>query len=406
MSEDRNIRRKLGFTEEDFEFLIGLKQKNSDQLSLWEAGGSSLSAAKLDLISRLPDKIPFKNINKSTFKFIDLFAGVGGIRMPFQELDGECVFSSEWDKFAQKTYAVNYGEFPKGDITKISAKAIPKHDILLAGFPCQAFSNAGLKKGFDDTRGTLFFEIQRIIAHHKPKAFLLENVKQFKGHDNGKTLETLLSVLSGNKSKEIPKNIKLSNETRKALETQLNYSITYKVLSSKDFGVPQNRQRIYIVGFDKDQIDINDDEVERFFENVIAKNYPNPSLRKALFSNSEVEKKYTISDRLWHGHQRRKTEHSNKGNGFGYQLFTHQDSYCSTMSARYYKDGSEILIDQSELNKNPRKITPREAARIQGFPDNYYLGFTSDVQCYKQFGNSVSVPVIRAIATEMIKYIL
>jgi DNA (cytosine-5)-methyltransferase 1 len=406
MSEDRDIRRKLGFTEEDFEFLIGLPQKNTNLLSQWESGSTSLSNSKLDLISRLPTKIPFKNTNKSKFKFIDLFAGVGGIRMPFQELNGECVFSSEWDKFAQKTYAVNYGELPKGDITTISSKDIPEHDILLAGFPCQAFSNAGLKKGFDDTRGTLFFEIQRIIAHHKPKAFLLENVKQFKGHDKGKTLETILSVLSGNHSQEIPKNIKLSKETRKALETKLNYSITYKVLSSKDFGVPQNRQRIYIVGFDKEQVDINDDDIDAFFENIISNNYPNPSLRKALFKNSEVENKYTISDRLWHGHQRRKIEHSNKGNGFGYQLFTHKDSYCNTMSARYYKDGSEILIDQSDLKKNPRKITPREAARIQGFPDKYYLGFTSDVQCYKQFGNSVSVPVVRAIAAEMSKFIL
>ena len=406
MSEDRDIRRKLGFTEEDFEFLIGLPQKNTNLLSQWESGSTSLSNSKLDLISRLPTKIPFKNTNKSKFKFIDLFAGVGGIRMPFQELNGECVFSSEWDKFAQKTYAVNYGELPKGDITTISSKDIPEHDILLAGFPCQAFSNAGLKKGFDDTRGTLFFEIQRIIAHHKPKAFLLENVKQFKGHDKGKTLETILSVLSGNHSQEIPKNIKLSKETRKALETKLNYSITYKVLSSKDFGVPQNRQRIYIVGFDKEQVDINDDDIDAFFENIISNNYPNPSLRKALFKNSEVENKYTISDRLWHGHQRRKIEHSNKGNGFGYQLFTHKDSYCNTMSARYYKDGSEILIDQSDLKKNPRKITPREAARIQGFPDKYYLGVTSDVQCYKQFGNSVSVPVVRAIAAEMSKFIL
>ena len=406
MSEDRDIRKKLEFTKEDFEFLIGLPQKKTNILSLWEGGGNSLSPSKLDLISKLPKKIPFKNTENKKFKFIDLFAGIGGIRMPFQEFNGECVFSSEWDKFAQKTYAVNYGDFPKGDITNIPAKDIPEHDILLAGFPCQAFSNAGLKKGFNDTRGTLFFEIQRIIAHHRPKAFLLENVKQFKGHDNGKTLETLLSVLSGNKSQEIPKNIKLSEETREALETQLNYSITYKVLSSKDFGVPQNRQRIYIVGFDKEQIDISDDDIDTFFENVISNNYPNPSLSKALFKNSEVENKYTISDRLWLGHQRRKAEHSNKGNGFGYQLFSHQDSYCNTMSARYYKDGSEILIDQSELKKNPRKITPREAARIQGFPDNYYLGFTSDVQCYKQFGNSVSVPVIRAIATEMVKYIL
>ena len=401
----RSIREKLEFSFEDFEFLLGASKNSKNLIERWEDGENCLTNSKLELLKRLPTEIPFKKRTSSKFQFIDLFAGIGGIRLPFQELGGNCVFTSEWDKFAQRTYAVNFGEVPNGDITKISADDIPPHDILLAGFPCQAFSNAGLKKGFQDTRGTLFFEIQRILAHHRPKAFLLENVKQFKGHDKGRTLKTILSVLTGSDEQHIPSDISLSDETREALETKLNYSVSYKVLSSKDFGVPQKRERIYIIGFDKNQIAVSNEDIDSIFDKIIAKNYGKTSLSKALFTNNEVDEKYTISNKLWDGHQRRRAEHSIKGNGFGYQLFNHRSEYCSTISARYYKDGSEILIDQRDLGINPRKLTPREAARIQGFPDDYYLGFTSDVQAYKQFGNSVSVPVIRAIAKEMVKYL-
>ena len=401
----RSIREKLEFSFEDFDFLLGASKNSKNLIEKWEDGENCLSNSKLELLKRLPTEIPFKKKGSSKFQFIDLFAGIGGIRLPFQELGGKCVFTSEWDKFAQKTYAVNFGEVPSGDITKISADDIPPHDILLAGFPCQAFSNAGLKKGFQDTRGTLFFEIQRILAHHRPKAFLLENVKQFKGHDKGRTLKTILSVLTGSDEQHIPSDISLSDETREALETKLNYSVSYKVLSSKDFGVPQKRERIYIIGFDKNQIAVSNEDIDSIFDKIIAENYGKTSLSKALFKNNEVDEKYTISNKLWDGHQRRRAEHSIKGNGFGYQLFNHRSEYCSTISARYYKDGSEILIDQRDLGINPRKLTPREAARIQGFPDDYYLGFTSDVQAYKQFGNSVSVPVIRAIAKEMVKYL-
>jgi DNA (cytosine-5)-methyltransferase 1 len=296
------------------------------------------------------------------YKFIDLFAGVGGIRIPFDELGAKCVFSSEWDKFSQITYEANYGEKPHGDITKIKEDEIPPFDILLAGFPCQPFSHAGLKKGFEDARGTLFYEICRIVHHHKPKVLFLENVKGFKSHDKGNTFKTVKEAL-----------------------TDLGYTVYTQVLNARDFGTPQNRERIYIIAF----------------KGKIPFDFPLPyrtptSVGKIL--EKQVDDKYTISDRLWQGHQRRKLEHIEKGNGFGYSLFDAQSNYTSTISARYYKDGSEILIKQE--NKNPRKITPREAARLQGFPESFVIP-VSDVQAYKQFGNSVSVPVIRAIAEEI-----
>lgn len=296
--------------------------------------------------------------------FIDLFAGIGGIRLGFQDLFGECVFSSEWDKYAQITYEANFNHKPAGDIMQIDEKDIPNFDILLAGFPCQPFSNAGLKKGFEDTRGTLFFHIARIINHHKPKIVFLENVKGLKTHDKGQTYKVVENTLN-----------------------ELGYNIHTKILNAKDYGVPQNRERIYIVGF-RENIDFS---------------FPKPLNIKPKVGNileNDVLEKYTISDKLWAGHQRRKEEHKQKGNGFGYSSFNANSSYTSTISARYYKDGSEILIEQE--GKNPRKLTPREASRLQGFPDNFIIP-VSDNQAYKQFGNSVSVPVIKAIATEIKK---
>lgn len=296
--------------------------------------------------------------------FIDLFAGIGGVRLGFQDLFGECVFSSEWDKYAQITYEANFNHKPAGDIMQIDEKDIPNFDILLAGFPCQPFSNAGLKKGFEDTRGTLFFHIARIINHHKPKIVFLENVKGLKTHDKGQTYKVVENTLN-----------------------ELGYNIHTKILNAKDYGVPQNRERIYIVGF-RENIDFS---------------FPKPLNIKPKVGNileNDVLEKYTISDKLWAGHQRRKEEHKQKGNGFGYSSFNANSSYTSTISARYYKDGSEILIEQE--GKNPRKLTPREASRLQGFPDNFIIP-VSDNQAYKQFGNSVSVPVIKAIATEIKK---
>ncbi len=299
---------------------------------------------------------------KKDLTFIDLFAGIGGIRLGFENIGYRCVFSSEIDKFAIATYKANYGETPFGDISKININDIPQHDILLAGFPCQPFSNAGLKQGFADTRGTLFFHIANIIEHHRPLVVFLENVKGLKNHDKGKTYQTIEDTL-----------------------LKFGYKVYSKILNSKDFGIPQSRERIYIVAFKKNV-------------NFV---FPQPTFTETKVGDileKNIDEKYTISDKLWDGHKRRKKEHLHKGNGFGYSLFNEQSKYTSTLSARYYKDGSEILIEQ--INKNPRKITPKEAARLQGFPENFIIP-VSDNQAYKQFGNSVCVPVIKLIASQI-----
>jgi len=304
------------------------------------------------------------NTEDAKIKFIDLFAGIGGIRKGFERDFSRCVFSSEWDKFAQQTYFKNFKEMPEGDITKINEKHIPKFDILLAGFPCQPFSHAGLKKGFDDTRGTLFFDIARIIKFHKPRVVFLENVKGFKNHDKGNTFKVV----------------------KKTLE-DLGYKVYAEVFNAKDFGVPQNRERIYIIGF------LDDVKFE----------FPKPLKKQVKVGdilNKKVDPKYTISDKLWAGHLRRKEEHLAKGNGFGYSIFDKNSPYTSTISARYYKDGSEILIKQKD--KNPRKLTPKEASRLQGFQEDFLIP-VSDNQAYRQFGNSVAVPVIQALASEIYK---
>jgi len=308
-----------------------------------------------------------KNEN-AEYKAIDLFAGVGGIRLGFEKVFKDnisFVFSSEIDKYAQKTYSDNYGEVPHGDITQIEAKDIPSHDIILAGFPCQAFSVAGLKKGFEDTRGTLFFDVVRIAEYHKPKLIFLENVKGFKNHDKGNTFKVVKQTLEG-----------------------LGYKVFADVLNAKYFGVPQNRERIYIIAF------LESDTVFEFPSNLEKK------VKLGDILDKSVDDKYTISDKLWAGHQRRKKEHKAKGNGFGYSMFNENSEYTSTISARYYKDGSEILVEQKD--KNPRKLTPREAGRLQGFPNDFKI-IVSDTQAYKQFGNSVAVPVIEALAENILK---
>ncbi len=304
-------------------------------------------------------------------KIIDLFAGIGGIRLGFENVSKNinCVFTSEWDKFSKETYQVNFNnEKVYGDITKIDEKDIPEHDILMAGFPCQPFSQAGLKKGFYDTRGTLFFDIERILNYRKPQSFLLENVKQLRGHDKGRTLKIIIKHLK-----------------------QIGYkNVQYKILRARDFGLPQNRERIYIVGFLDDKIQ---------FE------FPEPTYIKTRVGDileSRVDKKYTISDKLWAGHQRRKKENKIKGKGFGYGIVNEDSEYTNTISARYYKDGSEVLIYQK--GKNPRKLTPRECARLQGFPENFKIP-VSNTQAYRQFGNSVPVFVISKIAEQMLKHI-
>lgn len=367
-------RQALGLTQKDFADALGMGKNGDRTLRRWENGESMPSTLEYKTVMQFAEKIPFEKVKNPQFRFIDLFAGIGGIRIPFQELGGDCVFTSEWDKFAQKTYRLNFGDEPHGDITQINEKDIPDFDVLLAGFPCQPFSQAGLKKGFADTRGTLFFEIERIIKEKRPKAFLLENVKQLKGHDRGRTLQVILKHLD-----------------------DLNYYVKYEVLRAGDFGVPQNRERIYIVGISKDRFNLPENYEFEF---------PMPTYQKTRVGNileQDVNEKFTISDALWEGHQRRKKEHQEKGNGFGYSLFNADSEYTNTISARYYKDGSEILIDQGE-GKNPRKLTPRECARLQGFPEKFIIP-VSDTQAYKQFGNSVAVPVIREVAKCIIREI-
>jgi len=304
---------------------------------------------------------------EAKFTFIDLFAGIGGMRQAFERHGGKCVFSSEWDKFAQITYQTNFKEMPHGDITKICTGDIPAHDVLLAGFPCQPFSHAGLKKGFDDTRGTLFFDVARIIKDKKPSLALLENVKGFKNHDGGRTFKTIVEVLN-----------------------EIGYDVFAKVLNASDFGLPQNRERIYIVCVNRRKIK------QRDFE------FPKPTKKETRVGDilePHTDKKYVLSNKLWNGHKRRLKEHRERGNGFGYSLFTPNSIRTSTISARYYKDGSEVLI---ATRGNPRKITPREAARLQGFPESFKIP-VSDTQAYKQFGNSVAINVVAAIAKEMSK---
>ena len=401
-------RETLGLTQKEFACLLNLKESGDRTISGWERGEHAPTEAKLKIIENLSTFIPFKKSSaKSDFTFIDLFAGIGGIRLPFQDLGGECLFSSEWDKFSIKTYAANFGELPKGDISKISSWEIPSHDILLAGFPCQAFSQAGLRKGFADTRGTMFFEIQRILAAKQPKAFLLENVKQLKGHDKGKTLKTILEILRGENDQNIPDDYPVSDEVRNSMNKKLNYAVDFKVLKANNFGVPQKRERIYIVGFNRDYFDESVDLDRKLVEmfSYLENKKSSTRLGDILENNSIVDPKYTISDRLLAGHIRRRKEHKIKGNGFGFSLFNSNSPFCNTLSSRYYKDGSEVLIDQSDIEKNPRKLTPRECARIQGFPDKFLVNAVSDVQIYKQFGNSVSVPVINEIAKRIIEVI-
>jgi len=397
----KHKRNSFGMSQKDFAALLGLNDNGERTVRGWENGEHQPSPARRVALEALKTDIPFKQQeNRGNLRSIDLFAGIGGIRLAFQNLGATCVFSSEWDKYSRKTYAANFGELPQGDITKIPASEIPDHDILLAGFPCQAFSQAGLRKGFGDTRGTLFFDIQRILAEKRPRMFLLENVKQLKGHDKGRTLQTILAILRGDQV-DVPSNLDLSGDTRAALSTKLNYWVDFRVLRSADFGVPQNRERVYIVGLDRDYYGNKD------FNSMFA--WPSPtglptSVRQILQSHNEVDDKYTISQRLLDGHIRRKREHREKGNGFGFSIFTPDQPYTNTISARYYKDGSEILIDQSDLGRRPRKLTPRECARLQGYPEEFIVDAVSDAQAYRQFGNSVSVPVVQAVASRMLEF--
>lgn len=371
-----SVRDILGITRKELADAINLTRDQEKLLKDWESGKLAVPDDVFHAITSFPLKPPFVAPAKDSCKFtqIDLFAGVGGIRLGFQNNGGRTVFSSEIDKFAQKTYRINYGECPSGDITKIDPKEIPDHDFLLGGFPCQPFSQAGKGLGFEDARGTLFFTIAEIIKEKRPKAFMLENVKRLRTHDGGKTLKTILAILD-----------------------ELGYYVpTPQVLNAYHFGVPQNRQRIFIVGFDKSLLP------DDFNEYVFPTGHIDPATCVKDILQDEVPEKFTISDKLYQFHLNRREKHKAKGNGFGFSLFDENSPYTNTIVARYYRDGQEALISQD--GKNPRMLTPRECARLQGFPDNFIIP-VSNTQAYKQFGNSVCVNVIDAIAKSMVEYL-
>ncbi|MBN4071347.1 DNA (cytosine-5-)-methyltransferase, partial [Crocinitomix catalasitica] len=324
--------------------------------------------------------VPVPPPRKVKFTFIDLFAGIGGFRIGFQNHGGKCVFTSEWDKWAQKTYEANFGEVPFGDITQIDENKIPDHDILLAGFPCQPFSLAGVSKkkslgrqhGFlDEAQGTLFFDVARIIDAKRPKTFVLENVKNLRSHDGGNTFRTI----------------------KKTLES-LDYKIFAQIIDAKEY-VPQHRERIFIVGFDRESY--GKDIEFQFPEKTNGKHQLNSILEKV------VEDKYTLTENLWNYLQNYAAKHKAKGNGFGFGM-PDLTSTSRTLSARYHKDGSEILIRQSD-GKRPRRLTPEECKRLMGYPPEYVIKDigVSDTQLYRQFGNSVVVPVVESIASKVLE---
>lgn len=327
------------------------------------------------------DDIPFPSPAAPKFRFIDLFAGIGGFRLAMQNLGGKCVFTSEWDKYAKQTYRANFGDLPFGDITKDSTKSyIPdQFDVLCAGFPCQAFSIAGRRGGFEDTRGTLFFDVAEIIKRKKPKAFFLENVKGLRNHDKGKTLATILNVLREDLGYYVP---------------------DPQIVNARYFGVPQNRERIFIVGF-RDDLSVDNFE------------YPHPKTSEVavgdILEDEVVSVKYYLSDTYLNTLKRHKARHASKGNGFGYEIISHKGVanavVCGGMGRERNLIHDDRLTDFTPVTKikgqvnreGIRKMTPREWARLQGFPDEFVIP-VSDGQAYKQFGNSVAVPAIQATA--------
>src|SRR6056297_1872328 len=327
-----------------------------------------------------------KDMAAEGFRFVDLFAGIGGLRRGFESIGGTCVLTCEWDRFARKTYAANFPDGPDhpvpADIRDLSENDVPDHDVLLAGFPCQPFSIAGVSKknalgrphGFlCDTQGTLFYDLAKIIKHHQPPVFLLENVKNLERHDGGKTFATIMNVL----------------------ENELGYTVQSRVISSVPW-VPQKRERIFIVGFKSEKIAFN-------FDDLVVPQGDGPTLGSIL--DDEVDPKYTLTPNLWKYLQGYKEKHNKAGNGFGFSLFGPND-VARTLSARYYKAGSEILIAQD--GERPRRLTPRECARLMGFEKPGETKFripVSDTQAYRQMGNAVVVPVVRAVAQLMKPFI-
>lgn len=391
---------RKAWTQKDLADLLGVDAKT---VSRWESGKvpppAMVGLAIRELLrskSATPAPV-FDKCQGADFTFIDLFAGIGGIRLGFQQNGGRCVFTSEWNTYSQKTYEANFGKDHdlNGDITKVHADEIPEHDVLLAGFPCQPFSIAGVSKknslgrahGFAcETQGTLFFDVARIIEAKKPKAFLLENVKNLVSHDKGRTFDVIL----------------------RTLRDELGYTVQAKVIDAKRF-VPQHRERIVIVGFREDTgFSFDDLELPEEGPRLSSILHPEDGSEEAEAPFTEGKKakvadKYTLTDNLWAYLQAYAAKHKAAGNGFGFGLVGPND-VARTLSARYHKDGSEILVSRGE-GKNPRRLTPRECARLMGFPSDWKIP-VSDTQAYRQFGNAVAVPVFSAVAAHMRPHIL
>ena len=397
-TEFSRLREQAGVTIEALAELVGFSKRT---LYRWERGEVVPRRAAITLLEEMLAQ-KRGNYSAASFTFIDLFAGVGGLRRGFESIGGKCVFTSEWNLYAQLTYKANYNCDHEilGDITEIPAAEIPPHDVLLAGFPCQPFSIAGVSKknalgrahGFRcESQGTLFFDVARVIQHHRPRTFLLENVKNLVNHDKGKTFRVIHDTL----------------------KNDLGYQLHWKVIDAKSF-VPQHRERIFLVGF-RDQNPFTFDDL------VLPSAFDGPKLGQVLHPEdgteepeghytkghkARVSEKYTLTNHLWRYLRDYAEKHRQAGNGFGFGLFGPKD-VARTLSARYYKDGSEILIKQR--GRNPRRLTPRECARLMGFDEQGKSEFripVSDTQAYKQFGNSVVVPVVKVVARHMAPWIL
>ncbi len=391
------LRQKTGLTVQQTAQRVGFNERT---VYRWERGETVPRKPVIELMQSLASA-RISGGTPAPFTFVDLFAGIGGMRRGFESAGGRCVFTSEWDRFSQLTYRANYplDHELAGDITKIPEEAIPAHDVLVAGFPCQPFSLAGVSKknslgrphGFQcDVQGTLFFDVARMIRHHRPAAFLLENVKNLRSHDRGRTFDIIMTTL----------------------KEDLGYRVQTRIIDARAF-VPQHRERIFIVGFREDNdFDLNalalpDEAGAPRLGNILhpQDGTEEPDERFISGPKGAVLDRYTLSDHLWGYLQSYAQKHREKGNGFGFGLFGPQD-VARTLSARYHKDGSEILISQKR--RNPRRLTPRECARLMGFEKPGGQEFripVSDTQAYRQFGNAVVVPVVEAIARHMAPYI-
>jgi DNA (cytosine-5)-methyltransferase 1 len=386
MSIFSDLRLQAGLTIRDAAQQLGYTER---QIYRFETGEAEPRKHVLELLKIMGKSEPAN----TSFTFIDLFAGIGGLRRGFDAIGGHCVFTSEWNKFAQLTYAANFRDNRpiEGDITKISTDDIPAHDVLVAGFPCQPFSIAGVSKknslgrshGFaDEAQGTLFFDVARILEAKRPAAFLLENVKNLQSHDRGRTFDVII----------------------KTLREELGYHVHYRIIDAKHF-VPQHRERIVIVGF-RENVPFNWDDLalppkgSSLLRDILHPEDGSEDIEPpyTVGPDGSVNDKYTLTPKLWQYLQDYSAKHKAKGNGFGFGLVT-PDDVARTLSARYYKDGSEILVSRGK-RKNPRRLTPRECARLMGYPEDFRIP-VSDTQAYKQFGNSVAVPVFMEVARVM-----